>query len=194
MIGKPGLAVRCNMPAGDHDRIPFDRALMHDPRMTGRAPFALSPPRERLDMFSMAHHQPDFLHRRREIARRHFGHAKNVAMAAKANIRIDLSLEIMGTSWSSEDINGHVFHTIPGLIMHPALKPWSHMTIDTGHFLMGGLHPAFIGRGDVMAAGTKLRVTGERNGHATQRDRTGNHGQYDGDLMVPAHALRADAA
>src|SRR5215475_8595069 len=99
----------------------------------------------------------------------------------------------MGICRASEDINGHVFHAVPGLIMHPPFKPRSYVTVDAGHFLMGGLHPTLVGRCDIVAAGTKFRVTGERNGNTTQRDRTGSHGQYDGDLMVPTHALRADA-
>src|SRR5574340_70881 len=85
MLGLPGLIVRRHVPAGNHDGITFDRPFMDDRRMTGRTTFALPAPTERLHMFAMAHDQPHILHRCRQIPRRDFRHAEDIAMAPETD-------------------------------------------------------------------------------------------------------------
>ena len=75
MIGIMRLAVFRHMATRNDDRVSLDRFLMHDAGMAGGAALFLSALEKRIHVLAVTHDQPDLLHRRRQITRRHFRHA-----------------------------------------------------------------------------------------------------------------------
>lgn len=189
MIRIPGLAVGRNMAARNHDRITFDRGLVHNGGMARRAALPLSSHPEGLHVRAMAHHQPDVLDRRREIARGDFGDAQNIPVAAQTHLGIDFGLKVVRIRRRSEQVNRDVFRPVHRLVVDPAFDPRPHVAGDAGHFFVRGLGPTLVGRRDGMTTGTELRVIRKGNGHAPERDRSRRENEDDCEPRRPAHAL-----
>ena len=72
MFRIPGLAIRRDMAARNHDRIAFNRRLMHHARVAGGTTLSLASHRECRHMFAVAHDQTHVFDGGWQIARRHF--------------------------------------------------------------------------------------------------------------------------
>src|SRR5262249_3781256 len=138
----PGLAVGGYMAAWNDDGIALDRFIMHYAGMAGGTPFLLSTSLERLHVLTMAHDQTHLFHRRREIARRHLGHAKDMTMATETDCRIHFCLKVVCIGRRPQEINGGVFGACPDLIAQPPIETGPHMARNTTYVFMGGLGPA----------------------------------------------------
>ena len=104
----PRLTIGRYMSAWNDDRITFNGLAMHDSGMTSRTAFIPSAGLERLRMSAMAHNQPNLFHRRRKVARRRLGHAKNMTMATEADSGIHLRLEIVRVGRRSEYVDSRI--------------------------------------------------------------------------------------
>ena len=104
----PRLAVGRYMPAWNDDRITLNGFSMHDSGMTSRTAFIPSAGLERLRMSAMAHDQPNLFHRRRKIARRRLGHAKNMTMATEADSGVHLRFEIVRVGRRPEYVDSRI--------------------------------------------------------------------------------------
>ena len=104
----PRLAIRRYMSAWNDNGITLDGFIMHDAGMTSRTPFILSTSLECLHMLAMAHDQPHLFHRRRKIARRRLGHAKDMTMATETDFGIHLCLEVVRIGRRSEYIDSRI--------------------------------------------------------------------------------------
>ncbi len=116
MIRMPRLAVRRYMSAWNDNRITLDGFIMHDAGMTSRTTLLLSTDPKSLHMLAMVHDQPHLFHRRRKIARRRLGHAKDMTMATETDSGIHLCLEIVCIGRRSECVDRCISHSCPDLI------------------------------------------------------------------------------
>ena len=86
ILRMPRLAVCGNMSTRHDDGISFDRLIVYDARMAGRAAFVLAADAERLHMLAMTHDEAHIFYRSRKITRRDFRHAKDMLMTTQAHL------------------------------------------------------------------------------------------------------------
>jgi len=132
----PRLVVCGNMSTRQDGGVSFDRLVMDDSRMTGRATLFLAAGTERLHMLTVTHDKTHIFHRERKIAGCDFRGAKNMLMTTQAHLRIDMSFQIRGLGRCAEQVNGDVFRPRPRLVLEPALKPRPHMACDARDVLV----------------------------------------------------------
>jgi hypothetical protein len=82
----PRLVVCGNMSTRQDDGISFDRLIVYDSRMTGRATLFLTAGAERLHMLAVTHDEAHVLDRNRKVAGCDFRRAKDMLMTTQAHL------------------------------------------------------------------------------------------------------------
>jgi hypothetical protein len=86
ILRMPRLVVCGNMSTRQDDGISFNRLIVYDSRMTGRATLFLAADAEGLHMLAMTHDEAHIFYRNRKIAGCDFRRAKDMLMTTQAHL------------------------------------------------------------------------------------------------------------
>src|SRR5687768_309325 len=86
ILRMPRLVVCGNMSTRQDDGVSFDRLIVYDSRMTGRATLFLAAGAECFHMLTVTHHKTHIFHRDRKIAGCDFRGAKDMLMTTQAHL------------------------------------------------------------------------------------------------------------